>query len=149
MKVILSFLLGVLLGVVSTWVFTRGPVVRDADGVVTRRPAEPAESLERSAEKLEEKLNQAGEALRVKAGEVGESLADATIDARISATIKGRLIGEARLSAFTIDVDTTDRVVTLSGAVASPEDITRAVEIARSIEGVKDVASTLQVKRAE
>jgi osmotically-inducible protein OsmY len=150
MKVFLSFLLGVLLGVVGTWVLTRSePPTSEAGGVVVGGSAEPADSLERSAEKIEQQLDRAGEALRVKAGEVSDSLANSASDARISATIKGRLIGEARLSAFNIDVDTSDRMVTLSGTVASPEDITRALEIARSTEGVKDVASTLQVKERD
>jgi osmotically-inducible protein OsmY len=36
--------------------------------------------------------------------------------------------------------------VTLSGAVASPDDIGRAVAIALDVDGVRDVTSTLEVK---
>jgi osmotically-inducible protein OsmY len=45
-------------------------------------------------------------------------------------------------------VDTHENLVTLSGAVSSPEQVARAVNIAYNTEGVRKVVSTLQVKAA-
>jgi hyperosmotically inducible protein len=49
------------------------------------------------------------------------------------------------VKAYRIDVDTQDRVVTLNGAVDTPIARDRAVELARSTEGVKDVVNQLTV----
>ena len=45
-----------------------------------------------------------------------------------------------------IDVDTFKGVVTLSGAVKSKDEEAKAVALARSITGVTDVKSTLQIQ---
>jgi osmotically-inducible protein OsmY len=42
-------------------------------------------------------------------------------------------------------VDTTDGRVTLSGKVNSAEEVNRAVEIASTVEGVRQVISTLLI----
>jgi osmotically-inducible protein OsmY len=73
------------------------------------------------------------------------ALSEVTADARITATIKARLIGEPNLSALKIDVDTDNGVVTLSGTVESAQQADRAVELARTVEGVTRVASVLQI----
>jgi hyperosmotically inducible protein len=49
------------------------------------------------------------------------------------------------VKAYRIDVDTKDRVVTLSGAVDTPQARERAVEIARGTEGVQDVVDRLTI----
>jgi hypothetical protein len=154
MKILLSFLLGVLLGVVGTWTFTRAPRSVDVERVeveagergIDRAADRVDDSLERAGDQIENSLERAGDAIRDKAREVGDGITDATRDARISAEIKSKLIRETALAAFKIDVDTANGVVTLSGTVASPDDIARALEIARSTSGVKEVASTLQVQ---
>jgi len=45
-----------------------------------------------------------------------------------------------------IDVDTFKGVVTLSGRVKSQDELNTAVALARKIDGVKDVKSTLQIE---
>jgi len=50
------------------------------------------------------------------------------------------------LPAFSINVDTSDGVVTLSGTVSSHEEIAKAMKLAMESDGVHKVISILQVK---
>ena len=73
---------------------------------------------------------------------VGETIDDATITTRV----KTAFINDPAVGALKIDVDTFKGVVTLSGAVKSKDEETQAIALARSIKGVSDVKSTLQVQ---
>jgi len=72
---------------------------------------------------------------------VGETIDDATITARV----KTALLNDPQVGGMRIDVDTTLGVVTMSGVVKTQAEETRAVQLARNVDGVKDVKSTLQV----
>ena len=87
-----------------------------------------------------------GQVVRRAATEAGHAIADATADARITAAIKTKLLASRDLSALNISVNTTAGVVTLSGSVASLEDISKAILLAMETDGVREVVSTLQVK---
>jgi len=75
-----------------------------------------------------------------------ELLADTTADARITAAIKAKLLGDHDLSAISISVNTTGGIVTLSGTVPTPAAISKAMLLAMETDGVQEVISTLQVK---
>jgi hyperosmotically inducible protein len=66
-------------------------------------------------------------------------------DAGITAKVKTALAGEKDVSAMAINVDTVQGNVTLSGRVSNPVEAERAVQVARSVEGVKSVDSKLAV----
>ena len=72
---------------------------------------------------------------------VGETIDDATITTRV----KTAFINDKEVGALRIDVDTFKGVVTLSGQVKSRQEETKAIALAKSIRGVVDVKSTLQV----
>jgi hyperosmotically inducible protein len=72
---------------------------------------------------------------------VGETIDDATITTRV----KTALLNDADVGGLRIDVDTFKGVVTLSGAVKSPAERDKAIDIAKKIDGVRDVKSTLQI----
>jgi osmotically-inducible protein OsmY len=72
---------------------------------------------------------------------VGETIDDATITTRV----KTMLLNDPAVGGLRIDVDTTKGVVTLSGIVKSKEEEAQAIKLARSVSGVVDVKSTLQV----
>ena len=73
---------------------------------------------------------------------VGDTIDDATITTRVkTAFINDPLVGSLR-----IDVDTFKGVVTLSGRVKSKDEEAKAIAIARTIKGVTDVKSTLQIE---
>ena len=73
---------------------------------------------------------------------VGETIDDATITTRVkTAFINDPVIGAAR-----IDVDTFKGLVTLSGRVKTKDEEAKAIALAKSIRGVVDVKSTLQIQ---
>jgi osmotically-inducible protein OsmY len=69
---------------------------------------------------------------------------DATITTRVkTAFINDPAVGKAENK---IDVDTFKGVVTLTGTVKNKDEEQKAIALARSIRGVTDVKSTLQVQ---
>lgn len=67
-------------------------------------------------------------------------------DSWITTKIKTKLFDEALLKDSDIDVTTTDRVVTLTGTVATPAARARAASVAKGSEGVARVVNHLAVK---
>jgi hyperosmotically inducible protein len=69
-------------------------------------------------------------------------------DSVITTKIKSKLAAEHITSLGRIHVDTDENgVVWLTGSARSQEAIDRAMSIARETEGVKDVKSTLKVRK--
>ncbi|MEW5944402.1 MAG: BON domain-containing protein [Pseudomonadota bacterium] len=72
----------------------------------------------------------------------GEYLDDTVITTKVKAAI----FGESSLKSAEINVETFKGVVQLSGFVSSQAAIDKAVEIARSVKGVKSVKNAMVVK---
>jgi hyperosmotically inducible periplasmic protein len=66
-------------------------------------------------------------------------------DAGITASVKTKLVADDLVKARRIDVDTRDRVVTLSGEVRTAEEEAHALMIARNTDGVANVVDQLTV----
>ncbi|MBL4744356.1 MAG: BON domain-containing protein [Cycloclasticus sp.] len=66
-------------------------------------------------------------------------------DISITASVKATLIKDNQIDAFDINVDTYRSVVTLHGHVKSSSQISRAIKLSRTINGVKKVISKLIV----
>ena len=77
----------------------------------------------------------------------GKSPARQPDDLTITARVKTALLNDPEIVAPRIDVETVNRVVTLSGRVASKQEEQKAIRVARSIAGVVDVKSTLQIQQ--
>jgi hypothetical protein len=147
MKALICFILGVVVGVAGHVYFTQTPsrtTVAGAREGTTDVGRTVKETFDPTT--LKDELAKTGRVIREKARKAGEVIADATANARTTASIKTKLVEDKGLSAFKIDVDTTDGVVTLSGTVGSYEEIDRAIKLALDTEGVYKVISTLQVK---
>jgi osmotically-inducible protein OsmY len=71
----------------------------------------------------------------------GEAITDGWITSRI----KTKFLGEESLRASSINVDTNDHVVTLKGAVPNEAARSKAVALAKEVEGVNRVVDNLQV----
>jgi osmotically-inducible protein OsmY len=67
-------------------------------------------------------------------------------DATITTRVKTAFINDPVIGAAKIDVDTFKGVVTLSGRVKNKDEEAKAITLARSIKGVTDVKSSLQVQ---
>jgi hyperosmotically inducible protein len=66
-------------------------------------------------------------------------------DATITARVKTVLLNDRQVVATKIEVSTAAGIVTLSGSVKSKAEEARAIEVARTVTGVRDVKSTLVV----
>lgn len=66
-------------------------------------------------------------------------------DAAITARVNVGLMANGELSALNIDVDTTDRVVTLKGEVSNDTEKDLAEKIAENVEEVRDVENELKI----
>jgi len=67
-------------------------------------------------------------------------------DAKITTEVKTKIMDDERLDAANVNVDTREGVVTLTGKVLGQEEESRAIEIARSVPGVANVVSKLDVE---
>jgi hyperosmotically inducible protein len=70
-------------------------------------------------------------------------------DAGITANVKARLLADPDITGLTINVDTRNSVVTLTGTVNSQAQKAEAVRLAREVEGVINVNDqlTIEVRR--
>lgn len=66
-------------------------------------------------------------------------------DAGITTAVKGKLAVDDEVKAYQIDVDTRNKIVTLTGNVSSPLAKARAVELTRATDGVTNVVDNLRV----
>jgi hyperosmotically inducible periplasmic protein len=66
-------------------------------------------------------------------------------DAGITTSVKSQLAADDIVKARRIDVDTRERVVTLTGEVRTAEEEARALQIARNTNGVANVVDELSI----
>jgi osmotically-inducible protein OsmY len=105
-----------------------------------------ADQLEGAAKTTGEKTKSAAESVGEKAKAGAAKTGEAITDAWITTKVHSRFTGENALKGSDIDVDTKDHVVTLKGTVASAAGRARAVDIARTTDGVTKVVDQLTVK---
>ena len=101
--------------------------------------------LDLSVEKIAQELRATGRVVRRKVAAAGRQLEETTRDARTTAKLKARFALDPELKTREIDIDTDDGRVTLSGRVASHEEVARAIRMAVEEDDVLEVISTLQV----
>ena len=70
-------------------------------------------------------------------------------DPGITTSVKTQLAADELVKARNINVDTKDRVVTLTGVVQSQQEETKALQIARKTSGVADVVDGIIVSSPE
>lgn len=142
-------------------------IVTLALGTAVACTPEAEEDTEQSAERTEEALEEAGrdaeefgrevgdelaeagEALERGAERVGEELEPFARDAEITAKIKSKLTADPEVNPFTIDVDTVNGRVTLTGVVRTEGQREEAEKHARGTEGVAEVENLLEVGERE
>jgi hyperosmotically inducible protein len=107
----------------------------EVDTTITNADVE--KRLENNEENME-KLREQNEPNR----DLGTVIDDATI----TAGVKMKFAKDDVVRAYKIDVDTRDGKVLLSGEVKSEVEAKRAIELAKSVEGVTEVNSVLVVK---
>ena len=156
MRKLLILFVGIAIGGVAMWFYgnyRNDPRVQSAGQKVETAAKSAHEAatnelrvLRLRPEDIKDELARTGQVVRRAATQAGQAIADATADARTTGAIKAKLLTSRDLSALNISVNTTAGVVTLSGAVASSEHISKAILLAMETDGVREVVSTLQVK---
>lgn len=76
----------------------------------------------------------------------GAKTGEAVDDAAITAKVKTALAKDRDVRAMSVNVDTDKGVVTLKGEARSPEERTKAAQLARSVDGVRGVNNDLAVR---
>jgi osmotically-inducible protein OsmY len=76
-----------------------------------------------------------------------ESTGEYLDESVITSKVKTAIFAEPSLKVLQINVETTKNVVQLSGDVSSRDEMDKAVEIARSVGGVRSVRNELQLKK--
>ena len=154
MKIFIALVLGILIGALVIMFYRDNPqrsqpekfADQIKDGAQSAGNAIADQWHKLSTSDITNELARTGRVIREKAHAAGQAIADATADARITAAIKTKLVGDSGLASLSISVNTTEGVVTLSGAVSSVEQISKAISIAMEVDGVTKVISTLQIK---
>lgn len=67
-------------------------------------------------------------------------------DKVITTKVKAALLNDTEVKGLQVHVETFNGVVQLSGFVEKPEQISRAAEVAKGVEGVKSVKNDLHVR---
>lgn len=77
----------------------------------------------------------------------GKSTGQTVDDAGITASVKSKLVADKAANLTRVDVDTNNGTVYLNGTVETPEQKTRAEQLAWQASGVKAVVNNLQVQK--
>ena len=78
----------------------------------------------------------------------GQSTGQYVDDRTITASVKTKLVADRAANLTRVDVDTTNRVVSLNGVVQTPDQKQRAEELAMQVTGVRSVNNNLQIQRS-
>ena len=149
MKGILSLVLLVALAFGAYWFFTKKEplTLQNAQHEVAQGARKLGDAIDNlDTDKLKDELARTGRIVRENSARLGNTVKDASADARTTSAVKMKLAADPDLSALAISVNTTDGLVTLSGTVPSHEALSKAIRLALGTEGVQRVESTLQVR---
>jgi hyperosmotically inducible protein len=86
-----------------------------------------------------ESIEAAGRSAAERAKVVGAQAKDAIEDGALTAKIKAKMALDDKVKALDLNVDTSNRVVTVTGKVRSSEERDRALQLARETDGVLKV----------
>jgi len=155
-KALFSLFVLALIGFAAFWYLTgarREESVQKAEEEVAKTAVRLKDAIEDKlkntslrGDDIKEELARSGKVVRQLAKDVSAVVAEATVDARVTAAIKTKLVKDPDLSALSISVNTTYGVVTLSGTAPSYDAIGKAMLLAMETDGVREVISTLQVR---
>ena len=107
------------------------------------------QATERTGDKLDHAADKAGnlaERTGDKAERAAEKTGDFMDDSIITTKVKAELLSNDSIESGDISVETDKGVVTLSGFVASQEQVKHAVDATGKVEGVQSVSNKLNIK---
>jgi osmotically-inducible protein OsmY len=107
----------------------------------------PAASIGTAGHIDTSKAERVGSEVGEKTAQAANRAAEVLSDGALTAKIKSKMALDDSVHARTVDVSTTDHVVTVSGTVRSQAEHDRAVQLARETDGVTRVIDHLAVGR--
>jgi hyperosmotically inducible periplasmic protein len=110
--------------------------------VVARADRDTDASAAAAAANAREAGREAGKAVE----NAGEAIGNKARDVAITTEVNMRLARDPQLSALGINVDTSDGRVVLRGSAPDTASRTRATELAKGVDGVRDVNNELMVQ---
>lgn len=125
-------------------------LARGTDGVKTvedRLTVNAAATVDERAAQAARDAAAKTEGAAGRAADAAAGAGAAITDAGITTAVKTRLLADPDVAGLRIDVDTQEKVVTLSGTVATAAQKTEAGSIARDTTGVTRVVNNLKVGR--
>ena len=78
--------------------------------------------------------------------DTGRTVGQTVDDASVTAKLKSALLQAPEVKGTDVNVDTVNGKVTMKGAVENQAQANRAVQIARAVEGVREVDNQIMVK---
>jgi hyperosmotically inducible periplasmic protein len=118
---------------------------RGTTGKIEDKTKEGAEKTKEGTEKAYDKTKEGAEKVGEKTKEGLSKTGEAITDTWITGHVKERFMGEDVLKGSDIDVDTDNHVVTLKGTVATAAARARAMQLAKTTQGVKKVVDRLVI----
>jgi hyperosmotically inducible protein len=100
----------------------------------------------RSSDTTGQKIDRAADKMAATTKEATAKTVNAADDTAVTTKVKAALFAEPGLKTLQINVDTRDAIVTLEGTVDSDTLRQRAVQIASSTNGVRQVVDKLVIK---
>src|SRR5260221_950778 len=94
-----------------------------------------------------EKAKQVGADVAARTAEAANKAGEVLSDSAMTAKIKSKMALDDSVKARTIDVTTTNHIVTLKGTVGSVAEHDRAVQLAKETAGVERVIDRLGIAR--
>ena len=125
------------------WISAAALAAALAAGCDQNAPSQSVSKMDQqTGGKMNQNLDQAASGLKQEAQSLGEAVGDTAITAKVKTAMAGQLAAKAEL----INVDTSNGVVTLTGAVESQQMAEKAMQVAQAVTGVKSVENRLSVK---
>ena len=118
---------------------------REAGSEAAAATSSATDSASDKASDAAEKIGEAARATGAAVTQAARDAAPVVADAGITAAVKTRLLADPDVAGLRIDVDTKDKIVTLSGNVQSAAQVAAAEKIARETTGVVRVVNNLRV----
>lgn len=119
-----------------------GPYLHADAKQVDRNVRQASRELKADAKDLGKAIQNGAEKVDEKVGPAAQALLD---DASVTARIRAKLLADPEVKSLHIGLDTTDGRVVLNGVVATADQKAEAEKLASHTEGVKSVANLLQV----
>lgn len=116
-------------------------------GAAGDRPARTGDEVGTTGTGVREEARDAAEEVGDRAATAANQAKLALEDGALTAKIKSKMALDDTVKAYDIDVDTKNRVVTLTGTVRTDAERERALLLARETEGVRNVVDHLKVQR--